>query len=96
MRVSALLDTGVGPKFVRRRDLPSTDVQISVGLKPTTSDANCRNVNIARTAALYVRYGTYIVKINFYVCERLGTDYVLGGEFCDMFVETIKPRQCLV
>lgn len=92
IRVCAVLNTSAGPNFVRRGDLPSTDVQISSGLKQTISDAICRPLNEVGTSALYVRFGSYEVKCHFYVLERLSISYVLGGDFCDRFVEAINPR----
>lgn len=45
MRVFVVLDTGAGPNFVRRRDLPSMEVHIHLGLKPNISDSNGRPLN---------------------------------------------------
>lgn len=36
------------------------------------------------------------MKFPFYVCERLATSYVLDSDFCDRFLEAIKPRKRLV
>lgn len=81
MIICAVLDTGAGTDFVRRFNLPSTDVHISSGFKPSTSDANGPPLNIVGKYALYTRFVAYVVKCHVYLCERLGTAYVLGGDF---------------
>lgn len=96
MIVCAVLDTGAGPNFVRRGDLLRNDLHISSELNQTTRDANFRPLNIVGTTALYVRFRSYVLKCHLYVCKRLATTYVLSGDFCDIFVDDMKPRKRLV
>lgn len=93
LRVCAVLDTGAGPNFVHRDKLPKGHAQIRRGETPLINDANGRPVNIVGTVSLYVRFGSYVVKCDFYVCEHLATSYILGGDFCDRFVNAIRPRK---
>lgn len=53
-------------------------------------------MNIEGKNTLFVRFGTHVVKCDFLVCEKLTTTYVLGGDFCDHFVNAIKPRKRVV
>lgn len=58
--------------------------------------ANGRPLYIMGMNYLYVRIGRYVVRCNSYVCEKLATAYVLVGDFCDRFIEAIKPRKRLI
>lgn len=89
MRVCDVLDTVAGQIFVLRGDLSSADVHISSGLKPTISDANGSPLHTVEKTALYVRFGSYVVKFHFYVCELLATACLLGGDFFDRFLKAI-------
>ena len=48
------------------------------------------------TLALIVRHGRRIVKVDFIVCERIAAPVILECDFCDRFVEAIRPRKELV
>lgn len=60
-------------------------MHIKSGDKPVLSDKNGRALNIVGTTTLLVRYGSYVVKTDFYMCEKLAAAYVLGGEFFEFF-----------
>lgn len=60
------------------------------------SDSNVNLLQIVGTVTLFVRFGSYVVNCDFYVIERLSTTYLLGGYFCDWFVESIKARKRVV
>lgn len=87
-----LLDTGGGPNLYFRGHVQSTDVHINPGDDKFISYANGRSLNILGTTTLFERFGSYVVKVDFYACEKLATAYVLCGDFCNMFFNSIKPR----
>ena len=59
-------------------------------------DANNRRLNILGTVELNVRIGNRQDKVNFYVVERLATDFILGCDFCYRNVKSIRPRKRLI
>lgn len=79
MRVCSVFYTSAGTNFVRPGDLPRADVHVSSRQNPTISDAIGRPLNIVGKTALYVLFGSYVVKFHFYISKRLATAYVLGG-----------------
>lgn len=86
LRTCEVLDTGAGPNLVYRINSPRKEVHIKTGDKPVVRDANGLDLNIVCTTNFFVRFGTYVVKIYFYLLEKLVAAYVLGGDFCDKFV----------
>lgn len=96
IRACAVFNTGAGPNFVFRGHLPSSEGHIKSGYKTVSSDANGRELNIVGTKNLLVRFLSYVVKFDFYVCEKLATSYVLGGGFRDKFFNSIRPRKRIV
>lgn len=71
-------------------------MHIKSGDNPVISDANGRSLNIVGTTTFFVRFGVYMVEVYFYVCEKLAAEYVLGGDLCDKFFNSIKPRECII
>ena len=93
-----VLDTGAGSSFVKKEALSP---EVFKTMKPLPEqvrvrDANNRRLNILGTVELNVQIGNRQDKVNFYVVERLATDFILGCDFCDKHVEAIKPRKRLV
>lgn len=66
------------------------------GLSPLINDANGCELKIVGRTSIFVRFDTYVEKCDFYVFEGLATAYELGGDFCDRFVEAIRPQNLLV
>ena len=89
-----VLDTGAGPNFVRKDELPPNYMQ---KLRPAPLLKICdANRNLIRTCGvidLMTRIGTRLVRVEFVVCERLAAGVVLGCDFMDRFVEAIYPRR---
>ena len=93
----SVLDSGAGPNCIRKSELPpGFDAHIRHGPLPNIGDANNNPLYTIGTLALVVRLGRRIVKVEFIVCERLAAPVILGCDFCDRFVEAIRPRKKLV
>lgn len=86
LRMCPVLGTGAGPNLSSRNNLTRTVVKIKSGDKPVISDANGRALNTVGITALFVIFGTYVVKLDFYVFEKLTTDYLVEGCFCEKFL----------
>ena len=56
-------------------------------------DANNRRVAIDGTISLAVQVGSRFEIVKFKVVERLGTDVILGCDFCDKYLEATHPRK---
>ncbi len=97
-RFTVVLDTGAGSSFIRKDCLPP-DVQKLI--KPLHSavkikDANNRRVNLVGRINLVCQIGTRSEIVTFYVAERLATTVILGCDFCDRYIESIRPRRRLI
>ena len=92
-----VLDTGAGPNFIRKDELPpGFESRLRYGPLLNIGDANNNPLSMLGVISLIVRLGTFLVKLDFIVCERLAAPVILGCDFCDRFVEAIKPRKKLV
>ena len=79
-RILAVLDTGAGSSFIRKRILPGEIIQ---KIKPhlvrsNVRDASNRRVQISGTVNLIVKIGMRKQSVRFYVVENLGTDVIIG------------------
>ena len=97
-RFVVVLDTGAGSSFIRQALIPES---YRKHIKPlddqfNVKDANNRRVVIAGTINLTVQVGKRREVVKFNVVERLGTDVILGCDYCDKHVESIRPRKRLV
>ena len=94
----SVLDTGAGSSFIRRSDLPpNADKRIvKLDAKMRVRDANNRLLPIVGKVALFVRLGSRLERITFYVSDRLAAPVILGCDFCDTHVEAIRPRRRVV
>ena len=97
-RYVTILDTGAGSSYVRKDILPDKIMPLIGPLKTTINikDAGNKRVDISGSIDLTVQLGTRQEVIQFYVVERLSTDVILGCDFCDKHVETIRPRRRIV
>ena len=92
-----VLDTGAGPNFIRKDELPQGfEEYLRYGPLSNIGDANNKPLSMLGIIDLLVRLGTYLVKVDFIVCDRLAAPVILGCEYCDRFVEAIRPRKKLV
>lgn len=64
----AVLETVVGPNFVYDKELPSKLVTRSIGINPIITDSNGPTVNIGGKFSLFLRFGMYVLKTDFYFC----------------------------
>ena len=93
-RKVSILDTGAGPNFIRRSDISEgAEQDIRPAAFPDICDANNRPLITSCLLRLLVRLGRYLVEVEFIVCERLATTMILGADFCDRYVEAIRPRK---
>lgn len=94
-KFAVVLDTGAGSSFIRKSAIsPKLWVHIRKNTQPTNiRDANGRRVSIEGIIDLVVELGTRTEVVQFKVNERVGTDVILGCDFCDKHVEAIRPRQ---
>ena len=92
-RKHSVVDTGAGPNFIRKDELPLGVDVIRHGPLPNVADANNNPIRMTGLADLVVRLGTRIAKVEFIVCERLAAPVFIGSDFCDRFVEAIYPRK---
>ena len=63
---------------------------------PDIRDANKGRVHTLGTLSLQCQIGACSMRVNFVVCERLSVPVILGCDFCDRYVEAIRPRRRLV
>ena len=97
VRQVAALDTGAGPNFIRKDELPATALsQIRHTELPRVTDANRNPIRMRGAISLTARLGKYLCKVDFLVAERLAVPVLLGADFCDRFVEAIHPRKRVV
>ena len=97
VRRVATLDTGAGPNVIRLSELPTAaKAKIKHGPLPRVTDANRNPLRMMGTITLVVRLGRHLAKVEFVVAERLAVPLILGADYCDRFVEAIRPRKRLV
>lgn len=71
IRTCVVLDVRYGPNLVFLSHCPRTNSHIKSGNIPVVTDANGRTLNIVGTTTLFVRLVSYVVKVDFYKCEKL-------------------------
>ena len=97
-RFTTILDTGAGSSFIRLDEIPHP---MRNHITPTREEVTIRNasgkpVPILGTIRLSVQVGRKTEKVDFLVAEKLATAVILGCDYCDKYVECIKPRLRLV
>ena len=96
-RFLTILDTGAGPNFISRAELPDeVDGLIRHGPLPDICDANSNPLDMIGTVKLPVRLGHFLCLVEFIVCRSLAASAILGADYCDRFVEAIRPKKKLV
>lgn len=89
----AVLDTGAGPNFIRFSELQSDErVRIQEACLSDIRDANKRHIKSLGTIKLVVQLGNHVFMFPFIVCTTLAAPVVLGCDYCDRFVEAIRPK----
>ena len=92
-RKLSVVDTGAGPNFIRKDELPLGVDVIRHGPLPNVADANSNPIRMTGLVDFVVRLGIHISKTEFIVCERLAAPVIVGCDFCDRFVEAIYFRK---
>lgn len=88
VRQLTVLDTGIGPNFVRKELVPSSILdQMKMGPMPSIADDNGKPVLSMGTVPLVVPLGDLVVKVEFVVRERLVASVILG---CDSAIVELK------
>lgn len=96
-RKITVLDTGAGPNFIHKKDVPIEGLdKIRYGKTYGMSDANGRPLDIIGTVSLNTQLGTTSTRVEYLVCSRLAASVILGCDFNDRHVEAILPRERLV
>ena len=96
-RLLSVVDTGAGPNFIRREELPpGIEKDIRYGPLPDICDANDRPLRMIGTIRLVVRLGRLVSLADFIICQQLAAPMILGADYCDRFVEAIRPRKKLI
>ena len=95
---TVVVDTGAGTSFIRKAILPRSilDKVQPLAIRTDIRDANNRRVQILGTVNLVLRIGNRSETVRFNVCERLGTDVIVGYDYLDKHVEAIRPRKRLI
>ena len=94
VRQLSVLDTGAGPNFIRADVLPKGySSLLAKGPMPSVADANGRPLSMSGIITLWVRLGSYLKRVPFFVCTRLAAPVILGCDFNDKHVDAILPRQ---
>ena len=94
-RFEVTLDTGAGSSFVRKDVIPE---KYWPSIRPLREDvrvrdAGNRSVRIAGTLDLVVNIGSRLETVRFYVVDKLAVTVILGCDFCDKHVDSIRPRK---
>ena len=94
VRRLATLDTGAGPSFIRKDQLPP-QVQSRIRRKelPSIVDANRKPISTLGTVRLALGLGNSHCQVEFIVADRLAVPLILGADFCDRYVHAIYPRR---
>ena len=96
-RICTVLDTGAGPNFIKESSLsPASREKMIKGGLPNICDANGNPLSMMGRLKLVTRLGSSLVLVDFVVCRTLAADAILGADFCDRYVEAIRPRKKLV
>lgn len=91
--VTAVLDTGAGPNFVRRMDLPSS--RTTYGLPsniPRVVGAIEDGVKMLGVVELSIQVGGFHRKEWVVVTEHLHVPLILGASYIDVNVQTLSPQ----
>lgn len=67
----AVLNTGAGLNFFIAAQVPEDVATRKIGMDPKISDENGHLLKICGIISLFLRFGTYVIKMYFFVCERL-------------------------
>ncbi|CAN8062292.1 unnamed protein product [Agarophyton chilense] len=93
VRQLSVLDTGAEINLINSGIIPSTlRNNIFYGPGRDIADAINNPLHTIGKISLAVRLGTYFVQLDFVVCNSLAAPVIHCCDFCDRFVEAIRPR----
>lgn len=96
-RLVFILDTGAGPNFIRKSELPTgLETQLSTKPLPNICDANKNPLQMLGVIKLRVHLGHTQVTLKFIVCKTLAPSTIIGAGFCERSVNSIQLTQKLV
>lgn len=86
-------DTEAAPTLIHV-DLISLTLRVFMEYVPglDIADANDNPLQTVGTIILKERLGTYFVHLDFVACKSLASPVILGRDFCDRFVDSIRLR----
>ncbi len=92
-----VLDTRTGLNSTRKADLSlEVEVKPSVGPFADICDANNKPLSLDGVVQLPALLGNRLSLVEFLVFSKLAVPPILGGDYCEKFVEAIRPRVKLV
>lgn len=71
---------------------PPICAHICCGTGLDMAEAKKTPLKTVRHVPLVVRFGTCMVQVDFVVCDKLGPPVIVCCDFCDRFVEPLRPR----
>lgn len=92
---SIIVDTGAGSSFIRLVEVPPP---LRQRIKPldgtlTIRKESGKSVPIVGSVPLVVQIGTSQSTLTFLVDKQLVADVILGCDYCDHYVQSIRPRR---
>lgn len=92
-RFSAVLKTGAGSSFIRLSEVPTS---LKAWIKLLDGSVTIRNSSgktfpIAETIYLVFQICTIQETVTFLVSNQLATEVILGCDYCENYVEAIRP-----
>jgi hypothetical protein len=96
---TAVLDTGAGPNLIRSSTLPKnwrTEGMTQPCLRTRIVDANGNAILPLSRTDLVCQVGTLLTKVEFIVVDTLAVDCILGCDFIDRHVRSIRPAAGLI
>lgn len=96
--VTVVLDTGAGPSFIKHSLIPYEFQKHVQPLESQLSERDAGNqlVSIAGTISLSVNVKSQSTIEKFNAVKRLGTEAILGCDFCDAHVKAIRPGKQVI
>ena len=95
--ILSVVDTGAGPNFIRFSELPpGISNEIRHGPLPDICDMNNRSLGMICIVKLPVRLGRFLSVADFIVCPKLAAPLILGADYCNRFIEAIRPHAKLI
>ena len=96
-RVLSVLDTGASPIPIRKSELPAgLETLVSFGPTQDIGDANNWPLCTVGTIKMPARPRRFVAIAEYIVCEKPVVPVIPRADYCDRFVESIRPRKNMV